>query len=310
MQLRKPLNGKELNPIVVLIFAVVNVSLSPALTKLILNEGVHPVAIACLRLGAATLMLLPVITLKKQRRAELAAFNTKELLISIASGIFLAIHYVCWFYSLLYTTIFAATLLVNMQPVFMLVLSRIIFKEKAGKGAIAGVAIAVAGSIIIVLNDSGGGFGSLKGDILALIGALFFCFYLLCGRVVLRRPMSVNTYTIVVYGSCALLLLVWSIIGKIPLSGHSTKSYLLILAVAVMCTLLGHSLFNWCLKHMKASIVAMSCLGEVVGAGIYAWLFFGEIPTLQLILGGIITISGILIFNRASLRDEQKLAEV
>jgi len=66
----------------------------------------------------------------------------------------------------------------------------------------------------------------------------------------------------------------------------------------VFSTILGHSVFNWCLKYFSPSFVSASKLAEPVIASIIAIFLFGEIPGALQIVGGIIIIGGVLLYSR------------
>jgi drug/metabolite transporter (DMT)-like permease len=58
---------------------------------------------------------------------------------------------------------------------------------------------------------------------------------------------------------------------------------------------MGHTTFNWALKYLPASMVAIAILGEPIGSTILAYFILGEGLTLWKIIGGISIFSGILI---------------
>ncbi|NLK01383.1 MAG: DMT family transporter, partial [Clostridia bacterium] len=75
-------------------------------------------------------------------------------------------------------------------------------------------------------------------------------------------------------------------------------------AMALIPTIMGHSLLNWALKYLPASTVSVSVLGEPVGASILAGLFLGEFPVPLQILGGALILAGVYLFMIYSKRDE------
>ena len=50
---------------------------------------------------------------------------------------------------------------------------------------------------------------------------------------------------------------------------------------------------NWALAYLPAYVVSISLLAEPIGSGLLAWLFFQEIPSFGVILGGLIVIAGL-----------------
>ena len=70
------------------------------------------------------------------------------------------------------------------------------------------------------------------------------------------------------------------------------------LLLAVFSTLLGHSIFSWCLKYFSPSFVSASKLCEPVAASLFAVLLFGEIPAGLQVAGGLVTVGGVLLYSR------------
>jgi drug/metabolite transporter (DMT)-like permease len=77
------------------------------------------------------------------------------------------------------------------------------------------------------------------------------------------------------------------------LAGYSTFAYAVMIGLALGPQLLGHTAFNWALRHVSATFVAISILGEPIGSALLALFLLGErfVPVqlvgFVLILGGI-----------------------
>ena len=65
--------------------------------------------------------------------------------------------------------------------------------------------------------------------------------------------------------------------------------------MVVFPTYLGHTLYNWCVKYVKAAVISVSLIGEPVGASFLAFLLLNESPEILTILGGIICLTGIYL---------------
>lgn len=137
------------------------------------------------------------------------------------------------------------------------------------------------------------------GNFLALIGAWSISGYLIIGRK-LRATMSLVPYIFLVYGICAVLLLVTMLIaGQSPL-GYRPQTYIWIFLLAVFPQLIGHSTFNWLLHFLPATFVAVTTLGEPIGSAILAFLLLRETPTLTVIAGGSLILAGIYLASRST----------
>ena len=129
---------------------------------------------------------------------------------------------------------------------------------------------------------------------LALIGSWCFSAYLLIGRR-LRANTPLPAYIWLAYGMAALFLLLACQGGGIPLAGYSVPAYLVALGMALGPQLLGHSSYNWSLKHVSPTFVAVVTLGEPVGSAAMAWVFFDESFALLQGIGFVLLLAGIYL---------------
>lgn len=265
-------------PYVVLGIAVVIVSSSAILIRVAQGEGANSITIAAWRLTIAALLLSPLAWVKAS--GEIASFCRRDWLLGAASGIFLALHFASWISSLAYTSIASSVALVSINPLWIAVGSWLLFRERLGAWRMLGIAIAILGSGVIFVSDArlvagAGGSNPILGNILALIGSFTVCGYLLIGRR-MRAGMSLLPYIWLVYSSAAVALMAWVIAAGLPLWGFSTTVWACLIGLAAGPQLLGHSAFNWALKHVSATLIAIVILGEPIGSALLAWLIFGE----------------------------------
>ena len=61
-------------------------------------------------------------------------------------------------------------------------------------------------------------------------------------------------------------------------------------------TLLGHAVFAYALSGVSANVISFELLGEPVGAMIFSMIFFGEVPTWPVALGGLLTLMGLALY--------------
>lgn len=286
-----------INPYLAVLVGVFAVSFSALFVKL---STAPPLIIATYRLGFTFLILAPFSLVGGAGR-ELRSMTIRQVLLAGASGLFLASHFVTWFTSLKYTSLASSVVLVTLQPVFVVIGSRLFFKERVARKALIGVALALAGSFVIGATDFQIGSRALIGDILALLAAVMVSGYLLIGRR-LRGEVSLTGYTFVTYGCSALTLIAASGVAGIPFYPYPPREWLLFLALALVCTVLGHTVFNWVLRYVQASVVAVSVLGEPLGAILWASIFLGENPTPRQMIGGTLIFSGLYLFTTVSAR--------
>ncbi|MGE5576115.1 MAG: DMT family transporter [Syntrophothermus sp.] len=284
----------RINPYAAVFFGVIAVSISSILIKL---SSAPALAIAAYRMLFTFLILAPVTLATSS--GELRKVTREDLLLSVASGLFLALHFLSWITSLKYTSVASSVVLVTMQPVFVVIGGYFFLRESIPRSAFYGALAAMAGSIFIGLNDAQAGQDSLFGDLLAFAGAVLVAAYVVLGRG-LRQRLSLLPYTFLVYGTASVVLLAASFLTGTPLWPYSAFNFALFLALAIFPTILGHTVFNWALRYVKAAVVSVSILGEPVGAVILAIPILKEIPGPAQLLGGAITLAGMYWFVRAS----------
>ncbi|APM41278.1 EamA family transporter [Clostridium kluyveri] len=251
--------------------------------------------IATYRLGWTVLILFPLIGMKF--RGEVLKLKKDDVLWNIVSGFFLAVHFSLWFESLKFTSVASSTVLVSTEVIFSALGFVLVFKGKINRYGILAIIITFLGSIVIAANDYGGGKNVLYGDALALLAAVMVAVYTLIGRKQ-RDHLSTTVYTFVTYSACFITLIIFDFISHTPIYGYGINEIILGLLLGISCTLLGHSVFSWCLKYLSPSYVSSAKLLEPVFASILAVLIYGEIPQVSQIIGSIIVIGGVYMYSR------------
>ncbi|WP_031517972.1 DMT family transporter [Desulfofalx alkaliphila] len=279
-----------INPYLAVLLGVLAASFSAIFTKL---ADAPALIIAFYRLAFTVLLLAPLAF--ATGRQELKHISGRDLLLAVLSGVLLAMHFATWVTSLNYTTVASSTVLVTMQPLFVIAGGYFLYKEKISRKGLAGAGLALTGSIIIGINDFQVGGQALLGDLLAFAGAIFVAGYVLIGRS-LRFRLSLFTYVTLVYSASAVTLMLCSLVMELPFYPYDGATWMWFLMLAVIPTIFGHTVFNWALRYVKAAVVSVSILGEPVGATILAYFIFGEVPTMLQLLGGAVIITGLYIF--------------
>jgi drug/metabolite transporter (DMT)-like permease len=241
-------------------------------------DDVPSIMIATYRLTLSSIILLVIA---KSKGIRFSSFKRKHLLMGMLGGFFLSLHFSFWISSLKFTSVASSVVLVTTNPIFVGIFSYLFFKEKQPAELILGIILSFLGSIILAVGDSGvqrltiQNPSLLLGDVLALLGAIMASGYLMVGSR-LRKEMDVLSYTSMVYTFSAFFLLLTSISSGTPFTGYRPSSYMYMILLAIVPQLIGHTAFNWALKHLKASMVAITILGEPIGASILAYIIFRE----------------------------------
>jgi len=246
--------------------------------------------IATYRMTLASLILLPFANYRKVWKE----WSKNEIGWLILSGILLAFHFAFWIASLKYTSVASSVVLVTTNPIFVGIGAWLFLKERIGLNLILGIILSVLGSGLISFGDMTISGETLIGDGLALLGAIAASGYLLIGRK-MRKVQDLLSYISPVYSMAGLVSIGLSLAFQKPFFGYSSSTYLFLFLLALIPQLIGHTTFNWALKYLPASMVAITILGEPIGSTILAYFILSEGLTIWKILGGISIFAGILI---------------
>lgn len=177
-------------------------------------------------------------------------------------------------------------------------LSPLMLGETLGRREAAGAAIAVAGTVLVVLNGMPGVTTQLvprwRGDLLLIGSALAFASYSLIGRDVLRRhaPTAVTTLSIL-WGAAVLAPLAalewWS--GARPTWTITTVAGVLYLGAVI--TGLGYLVWNWALERVTAPRAAVFLNVQPVAGAALGVALLGDPVTIFTCIGGAMIVAGV-----------------
>ncbi len=260
----------------------------------------QPLAVAALRLVLAAAILLLISALTRTLRSGMSRTSGITL---IFAGIFLAIHFAAWIWSLEYTTIAISTLLVCTTPLWTSLYDAVVLKRNlppavwiAYTGGALGLwlVVGVAGSAPPVAGHQ------LLGAALALCGSLGIGAYFILVRTV-RAKLGTTAIVTRTYGWAAIALVIGALAARQPPPAmHATAAWLGIIAMALISQLLGHTAMNASLRWFSPSAVAMATLLEPIFAALLAAAIFGERLTAQALAGGgvlLVAIAVVLIYE-------------
>jgi len=201
---------------------------------------------------------------------------------------------------------------VSTGPLWVALLSPLLLNERLRRAAVLGLALAFIGGAIVGLSDACTWSRGLQcadlshvlqgramwGNFLALVGAWAVSGYLIIGRK-LRAKISLVPYIFIVYSMAALgLNAAMFLSGESPL-GHPAQAYFWIFLLAAFPQLIGHSTYNWALRFIPASLVAITTLVEPICSAVLAYFILRETPTAGILFGGVLILVGIYLASRA-----------
>jgi len=273
---------------IILTIGVISVGVSSILIRL---TNAEPIVIAIYRLTLSAIMVAPIYIFYPKK------ISLKEALIFLPLGALLSLHFTLWIYSLKFTTVASSTVLVTTNPIFVPIFSYLFYKRRIKKELIIGIAIAISGSIFIALSSRSSGTSHMLGNILALLGAIGVSLYLTLGKEI-RNKYDLIPYIFFTYSFSAIILILIGIITRQKFFGYDTHTYLMFFLIAFIPQILGHTAYNYSLKFLDPSFIAVTILGEPVIATIGAYFILKETPSTLEIIGACLILIGIYISAR------------
>lgn len=273
-------------------FAVLALAFSAIfIIKLEQAEVAAPV-IAFYRMAIATALLLPPALEFKWK--EIRSLGQEDIGLLAVGGFFLAVHFAAWITSLKYVPIATAVVLVNSHPLFVVIASYLFLGERPSRRSLIGAGVGLAGMAVMSHDALGDLRPALKGAGLALLGALAVVGYFIVGRKA-RARLSLLGYVTPLYAMCSLLLLIWVIAAGDQLLPYTASTWGYLAALAIVPTIIGHTVFNWAIKHVRPTAISLAFLGEPVAASVLALIFFAQRPPLATLAGGALVLAGVYL---------------
>ena len=216
----------------------------------------------------------------------------KALLIVVAAVSTASI--VCWAWSLSQTSVANSTVLRNLTPLFTSICGWLLLNHRFDSKFLLGMALAIIGALVIGWDDFNLGQNHLMGDAIALFSAFLSAIYLL---VLERLRDSINTIKILLWRCAlgALLLFPFVLSTKESLFPSSYQGWLILVALAIVCQVIGQGLLVYSLKRFSSSFLAVFFLLEPILAALLAWMIFAENLNLFNGIAFILIIAGIYI---------------
>jgi drug/metabolite transporter (DMT)-like permease len=275
-----------MNPKVSLVIGILCIAFSPIFVKL---AGAPPIIAAFYRVFLAWLVLAPYCLAKVNLK-----INRKDLLTAMLGGLIFASDIAVWNISLGRISATVSTLLANLAPVWVGLISFFIFRKKSGLLFWVGTCVAIAGMIVLVGYQNIIHLQFNIGIILALLASLFYAIYIVITNNILQRIGTLSFMFYNMLAASVFLLIVSGWQGG-NLVNFSLNTWLCFLGMSLLCQLTGWITINYSLKFLEGTKVSIALLGQTVIAGFMAVLLLHESLQLKEIVGSVIILAGIAI---------------
>ncbi|WP_435313929.1 DMT family transporter [Cellulophaga fucicola] len=272
---------------IALAVGVLCISVFPILVKLNLTPGVIS---AFYRMAVASVCILPYVLLTKQFKIT----AKKPFFYAILCGVIFGLDVAVWNIAIQESTATQATLLTNLSPVWVGIGAFFFLKDKPTKNFWIGTIVAILGMMMLVgfktfINlDFNLAFG------FAVLSGMLYAVYMLLSKNILNQMNVLTFMTTSVVASTVFLGALSYVINE-PFTGFSNAGWFVLVVQGLVCQLLAWLLISYATKHMRATRVSVSLLGQAILASFLAWLFLDEAISLQMVIGGLVLLFGIRI---------------
>ena len=196
-----------------------------------------------------------------------------------------------------HVNILLATLIGSLMPLFTALMERFLLKVPLQRAVYLGIALAMAGSLVITLGSAGGdsdlGPRPLLGALLSLLSVLCACAYLIIGRK-LRSRIPMLPYTWILFSVAAFVAVLAVLPTAGNLAGYSATAYGWALVATLTSQLVAHPAFIFAVGTLSPTLISIASQSIILFASVLAFLFLRQIPGLAELLGGSIILAGVI----------------
>lgn len=241
-----------------------------------------PQVIVFFRVLSASLALLPFVLSKREK-----AVHTRSYVILIISGVFLSLNWLFFFKAVSATTIAKATLSYYTAPVLVTMLSPVLLKEKLERRAVVSIILAFFGVSLIIFfpisNISGGGN---TGILFGILAAFFYSLVTICAKYLSNiNPVKLTFYQTLI----STLIFLPFVAGSI---NADFSSIVIMCIMGVLHTSIALTLYFYGIRGIKAQYAGVLSYIDPLSAVIFAFMIFGESPSIFTIIGGALILVG------------------
>ena len=250
--------------------------------------------VACSRGVLGVAFLLVFIKMKKIKMDGQAIKNHLKIL--LISGMFIGLNWVLLFESYRYTSVAVATLCYYMAPIFVMLASPLVLKEKLTVKKSLCVAVALLGMVFVsgVLDGGISGISELKGILFGLGAAALYATVVMMNQSLKEVP----TYdkTIMQLGAAAVVLIPYILVAE-DLSAVVLTPLIIVmlLVVGVVHTGITYAMYFGSMNGLKAQTVALFSYIDPIVAIILSALFLKEPMTLFSVIGAVLVLGATMI---------------
>jgi len=300
MKVKENEDGKLNNPYLMLFLGILLLSFSPLFTHWADAPGI---VTSFYRMFISVIALLPfsgkILRVNSQKNKP--QLQIQYIIFPILAGIFSALDHSFWGSSIKQTNVANATLLNYISPIWVSIVSIMVFREKYKKYYWIGLFFVFIGSMSVLnIMNSDLDF-NFRGEGFAIISSFFYAGYFLLTQKGRNYFTALQQLLISLFSSCLILLMIM-IVLKHNFFGYSQTTYIIFFLSAIFSQLFGYYCLTQALGEIPASIVSPSLTLQPVVTALLAIPFAQQKLSVIQIFGGIGVLVGIVMINKAKIQ--------
>jgi drug/metabolite transporter (DMT)-like permease len=271
-----------------LILGAMAIGFSPIFVRL---SEVGPTATAFWRVALA---FPPLFLLARLSPAP--AWQTaprKEWRLLAWAGVFFAADLAVWHLALGLTLVANATLESNFAVIFVPLFGWLLFRQKVTRRFLLAVAVALAGTLLLIGKNAHVSAQTLHGDALGICSAVFYSGYILSVKFARDRRLGTADIMAVTAFVSAATLLALALVTHEPLLPATPHGWLILLGLAMTSQVAGQGLITYSLAVLPASTASVGLLVQPATAALAAWAILGEALAPGQWMGAVILLTGL-----------------
>lgn len=223
----------------------------------------------------------------------------RDLWLIFIGAVFFAIDLFLWNTAILLTSAATATLLANNAPVWVGLISLVVFRERLAPKFWYGLLLALVGLNVLIGLQAWQSMQFNYGDLLSIVAGFFYALYLIFTLDSRKRVDTITFMTFSIVFMVILLFFANLLIGN-PFFGYSTTTWAALGGLGLIAHFGGWICINYALGHLKGTNVSVTLLSQSVVTSLLAIPLLGEGLSINQIVGGALVLSGVYIVNRRS----------
>lgn len=276
--------------------------IAPLFMKIALKE-LGASEIVFIRFFIASILIIPLLF------HHLKKMTFRKLLMTVPAGLLFSGNIFFYIIGLQYTTSIVSQLLYLLSPVFVSIITYILFRERISLRRIVSMIICFSGSTLLIVRSIGGShlinsIGTARGNILVLMAITSWSFYAVYTKRI-NKQIEPTFFLVTNFLTALLISIVFLFMNHLSLTrtlsqffGSSFPTIMSLCALGVINSVVFFFLYQWSLKHVSAFVVASTTYLSPLSAAVFAIPFFGEqLSSVLLISAASIFIGSYLILT-------------